>query len=93
MLPTSGRYLTPSVCHVPVAAAPENDQLPYASTAPTVHGIIANRFKPEAFGAFALSVWMRNKAACARDAAVVHHRASMQKLTKAEMSSNAQSTG
>lgn len=42
-----------------------------------VRAIIGNRFKPEAFGAFVLSVRMRDKTVYAKGAEAAHHRASM----------------
>lgn len=91
--PTSGRCLTPSVCHVPTAVGHGNAPRPFASTALTVLAIIGNRFKLEASVAFAPSVWMHDKTAYGKDAEAAHHLASMRKLIKAEMSSNAPSIG
>lgn len=83
----------PSACRELVEAAPEKGQLACASTALTVLAITGNRFKLGASAAFVQNVKMRAKAAYAKGAAVAHHRVLMRKHTKAEMSSNAPSTG
>lgn len=80
------------VCRVPVEVVHGNVLLPYASTVLTVPAITANRFKREVSAVFALSVRMRDKTACVKVAAVMHHRALMRKLTKAAIWSNAPST-
>lgn len=56
-----------------------------------VLAIIRNKFKLEESAAFVTSVWMRAKAAYGKDAEAAHHLASMRKLTKAKMPSNAPS--
>ena len=92
MRPTSGRCLTPFACLEPAVADRENDHPAFGSTALMVLATIGNRFKLEASGAFAPSVRMRNKTAYGKDAEAAPHHVSTRKPTKAEMSSNAQST-
>jgi len=82
----------PSAYHVPAEAAHESDQPLYASTGLTGRGIIGNRSKPGASGAFAPSVWMRDKAAYGKGAEAARHLGSMHTRTKAATSSNAPST-